>query len=280
MHWRLIVVCIALLAAAALAKAGEPAAHPRIFFMISEGEYDTKTTLPAFAKAELEPRGVACTFSIAPAEHPHDFPNIEALKTADLLFISVRRQAPSEEAMAFIRAHVKAGKPVAGIRTASHAFAPPPSKTPVVAPAGHAYWPDFDHEVLGGNYSNHYGVGIPTFAKIIPEAAHHPVLAGISPDEFAVKSHLYKNPNLPASTTQLLTARMGGRPEVEPVAWVNTANNRRVFYTSLGSQGDFEIPHFRTLLRNGIFWALSLPIPDGPSNSASSSLTSGAAVSQ
>ena len=232
---------------------------PHVHFMISEGEYDTKTTLPAFAKAELEPRGIVCTFSIAPPEHPDDFPNMEALKTADVLFVSVRRQAPTTEQMALIRAHVAAGKAVVGIRTASHAFAPTQVKSSKSAPAGHEYWPEWDHEVLGGNYQNHYGTGIETFAKVDPKAAGHPVLAGIDPQEFQVKSHLYKNPGLPATDTVLMTGRMKDRPEVEPVAWVNQVQGRRVFYTSLGSPGDFTLPQFRLLLRNGIMWTLDRP---------------------
>jgi type 1 glutamine amidotransferase len=245
------------------AEAADPVRPPRIAFMISESEYDTRTTVPAFAKAELEPRGVSCAFSIAPAEHSSDFPGLDALlPTADLLFVSVRRQAPTEAQMKLIRAHVAAGKPVVGIRTASHAFAPPLGKNPPPAPEGHVYWPEFDHEVLGGNYHDHYGVGIPTLVKIIPEMADHPVLAGIGPEEVRLTSHLYKNPDLPATVTKLMTGRMDGRPEVEPVAWVNTAGGRRVFYTSLGSPQDFESPQFRRLLRNGIFWALRLPTAD------------------
>lgn len=175
------------------------------------------------------------------------------------MFISVKRQAPTDEQLALIRGHLAAGKGVAGIRTASHAFAPPLGKSAAPARAGHAYWPEWDHEVLGGNYNNHYGVGIPTFVKIVPAASSHPVLAGIGVDEFPVKSHLYKNPELPASDTILMTGRMENRPEVEPVAWVNTARRSRVFYTSLGSPGDFELPQFRQLLRNGIFWTLQRP---------------------
>jgi type 1 glutamine amidotransferase len=32
-----------------------------------------------------------------------------------------------------------------------------------------------------------------------------------------------------------------------------------VFYTSLGSVEDFDVPQFRRLLLNGIHWALGLP---------------------
>jgi type 1 glutamine amidotransferase len=35
-----------------------------------------------------------------------------------------------------------------------------------------------------------------------------------------------------------------------------------VFYCSLGSTDDFEMPAFRRLLRNGIYWAGGLAVPD------------------
>ena len=250
---------ILAIVATTLVRAAEAPRSPHVFFLISEAEYETKTTLPAFAKTELESRGIRCTFSIAPSDRPDEFPGLEALKDADLLFVSVRRQAPPAAQMDLIRAHVVARKSVAGIRTASHAFALRGKDAEV--PSGHADWPDFDRDVLGGNYQNHYGAGIRTFAKILPEVAEHPVLAGIGAAEFEVKSSLYKNPDLPAHVTKLLTARREGQPEVEPIAWVNTANDRRVFYTSLGAPPDFEIPQFRRLLLNGVLWALGQPPP-------------------
>lgn len=253
-----IAVLLLICAASAMAQSATSASRPpHIFFLIGEAEYDTKTTVPAFARAELEPRGVRCTFSLLPSEESNEFPHLDALKDADLLFVSVRRHTPPTAQMSAIRAHVAAGKPVVGIRTASHAFAlrGKPGQ-PAQVPEGHADWPEFDHEILGGNYSDHYGHGIETFGKIVAEQAQHPVLAGIGADEFKVPSHLYKNPNLPNWVTPLLTARMTGRPEVEPIAWVNTKDQRRVFYTSLGAPEDFEIPQFRRLLLNGVLWAL------------------------
>lgn len=228
--------------------------NPHIVFMIGESEYQTKTTLPEFAKKELEPRGIRCSFAMAPSDASNDFPGLEALADADLLFVSVRRRTPTTEQMELIRKHVAAGKPVVGIRTASHAFALRGKEAKV--PEGHADWPGFDREVLGGNYHDHYGKGLKTFVKVLPGAAKHPVLKGITTNEFQVLSHLYKNPELPKEVTILMNARMEGRAEVEPVAWVNTARGRRVFYTSLGSPEDFEVPEFRRLLRNGVMWAL------------------------
>lgn len=254
MKWpaSLLALAVAALPLHAADTPRKPAPH--VFFMIGEVEYDTAKTLPAFAKAELEPRGMRCTFSILPDEKSEEFPAFDALREADLLFISVRRHAPPPEQMALIRAHIAAGKPVVGIRTASHAFGKRKGES-------EGAWETFDADVLGGNYKGHYGKGITTWAKIAPAAAGHSVLAGIGAEEFRVPSPVYKNPDLPAHVTVLLTARMEGRPEVEPIAWINTTKARRVFYTSLGGVEDFAVPQFRRLLLNGVLWALALPVP-------------------
>lgn len=252
--FRQILPLLALLLSFAAGMAAEAKHTPHVFFMIGETEYGTATTLPAFAKAELEPRGIRCTFSVLASPTDEEFPNFDTLKDADLLFVSVRRHAPPKAQMDLIRAHVAAGKPVVGIRTASHAFGKRKGET-------EGAWENFDMEVLGGHYDNHYGRGVTTFAKIVPEAASHPVLTGISPVEFPVPSHLYKYPTLAPTATRLIAARMEGRPEIEPVAWVNVNGDRRAFYTSMGAAEDFEVPQFRRLLLNGIHWALGLPVP-------------------
>jgi len=242
-------------------------------FMIGEAEYDTATTVPEFARAELEARGFRCTFAIAPSDESDEFPGLNQLKTADLLFISVRRHSPAPVQMELIRTHVASGKPVVGIRTASHAFSKRPGEK-------QGSWETFDGDALGGNYRGHYGKGARALAAIFPAAADHPVLTGIAPEEFHVPSHLYKNPDLPAHVTKLMTARLEGRPEVEPIAWVNTRNGRRVFYTSLGAREDFELPQFRRLLLNGIHWAVGLPVPAGEPLRASPAKTTNATVEE
>jgi len=73
---------------------------------------------------------------------PNDFAGLEALKDADLLFLSVRRRTPPKAQLDLVRAHLAKGKPLVGIRTASHAFdREPPSEH-------HARWAKFDDELL------------------------------------------------------------------------------------------------------------------------------------
>jgi putative heme-binding domain-containing protein len=161
--------------------------------------------------------------------------------------------------MELLRAHVAAGKPLIGIRTASHAFDAPPKS------ADYAAWSKFDVEVLGARYGGHYGNKPPaaphTTVEVVSSNASHLVLTGVQPKEFRVTSHLYKNSNLADTCVPLLRGHVEGKDTVEPVAWVNTAQDRRVFYTSLGNPEDFQLPAFRRLLLNGILWCLHDPVP-------------------
>jgi hypothetical protein len=96
--------------------------RPHIAFIVGENEYHTQETLPEFAKKELEFRGFKCSYVDAKPEGGNEFANFQAVKNADLLVISVRRRTPLKEHLDLIRQHLEAGKPLVGIRTASHAW--------------------------------------------------------------------------------------------------------------------------------------------------------------
>jgi type 1 glutamine amidotransferase len=58
------------------------------------------------------------------------------------------------------------------------------------------------------------------------------------------------------TTKTLLTGRWSKEDPDEPVAWTNTYQDARVFYTTLGHPGDFQIEAFNRLLSNAIHWSL------------------------
>ncbi|HZN60241.1 MAG TPA: isochorismatase family protein [Planctomycetota bacterium] len=238
------------------------AAPPVVAFLIGEDEYDTKTTLPAFARAELEPRGVRAVFVHESKTSPDDFPGVEeALQSASLIFVSVRRRTPAEAQLAAVRDFLASGRPVVGIRTASHSFDKEPG-------AGHGAWRDFDTVVLGGKYLGHYGRQPPEGGASLVRAAApgHPLLAGFPSSDVRFDSHLYRYRDLAKTTTVLLEGSVEGRSDVkEPVAWTNAYRGGRVFYTSLGSPSDFEQGAFRGLLVRAIFWAMEREAPELPS---------------
>lgn len=233
------------------------AAERHVVFMIGEDEYKTWETLPDFAAKDLKAAGYRTTIIQADASDKNNFSGlIPALKDADLLFVSVRRRTPVKEQLDAVRAHLDAGKPLVGIRTASHAFALRP-KDKLTDPKL-AAWQEFDPQVFGGHYTNHHGNSLKTTVTVAPGAEAHPILKGASLANFVSNGSLYKVSPLEKNTTPLLMGTVPGQP-AEPVAWTHTYGTKgaRVFYTSLGHPDDFQNPEFRRLLLNGVAWALS-----------------------
>jgi nicotinamidase-related amidase/type 1 glutamine amidotransferase len=233
------------------------AAPSNVVFVIGEEEYHTSETLARFAKDELEKHHIHCTFVLADDKHDKNrFPGIEALRHADLMVLSVRRRILPADQLAIVHEHLESGRPLVGIRTASHAFALPNKSEG---------WPTFDKEVLGGDYQMHYSnspeKGPLTFVTRIEHAEKRPVLNGVAA-EFSSKGSLYRNKTLAKSATPLLRGRIGpDGSEREFVAWTNTYKGGRVFYTSLGYMDDFQNESFRRLLLNGMLWAMEREVP-------------------
>jgi type 1 glutamine amidotransferase len=232
---------------------------PVVVFVIGEDEYLTWETLPAFANAQLRPRHYNVQIVHQDPADKHRFPGIvQALSDADLLVLSVRRRALPGEQLNAIRAHLVAGKPLIAIRTSSHAFTVRGADQEALAKdPERAEWTTFDAEVLGGNYTGHFGSGQTTRIRPVPEAEGHPILEGLDLRNFTSVASLYRTSPLAAGTTPLLLGEIPG-DRVEPIAWTNIygTNRARVFYTSLGHLEDFKQPLFQRLLWNAIVWAL------------------------
>jgi type 1 glutamine amidotransferase len=237
-----VFVAAVLCCAAATGKDGPPEAPLRIHMLSGSREYKSEESLTAF-KGYLEKRyPVRCTLSLG-RDGVKEFPNLQPLEKADVLLVFCRRTKITGQQLERIQRWCKAGKPVVGLRTASHAF---------------QTWLAFDKEVLGGDYKGHGGNDPDVKLTIPQEAKAHPVLKGIKPWKRAGK--LYRNPKPAEDITLLLTAT--GRKDSQPVAWVRTQKNGgRVFYTSMGLPTDFQNQTFRDLMVNAIFWTARRKVP-------------------
>jgi len=265
--------------------------RPRVAFITAESEYRANQRLPEFAH-ELTLKDIHCDFALGipimndakpdadadvkaeyvaygmpiggtaltAAPTRHNIENLQILDDASLAVFFIRRRALEPEKMARIKEYVASGRPVIGIRTASHSFDAkgnvPRSGGGIEAAESNAsdlmaQWPEFDRDVLGGNYQGHYGhLKTGTDVKPTPGMENHPILKGVKP--YNSPNWLYQN--RPLRTTKAQVLLLGSNPGVEdePVAWLNG----KVFYTSLGHWNDWKSDSFRNLMFNAVDYLL------------------------
>lgn len=260
----LLVFWIILLASflSADGKSGasaQEAGKPHVVMLIAEREYETDRTLPKFAEEHRD--DFRSTFVFADPSDRNRFQDLESIKSADVLLVSVRRRTLPKEQLDMIRKYVGSGKPVIGIRTASHAFCLR-NQDP---PEGRAAWPEFDQVVFGGNYTNHHGNGLVTSVYLPDESSEGSaqgtadnLLSGIElGPSMTAGGSLYRVSPLANEAEVLLMGSVEGYPE-EPVAWVmRRKDGGKSVYTSLGHVKDFDGPILPSFLANAIQWCVA-----------------------
>lgn len=240
--------------------------RPTIAFMIGEDEYQTEQTLPRFAVDHLGKSYRVLYVQEAPSR-PNHFVGLDALNESDVLLISVRRKPLPPAQLGAVKNFVRSGKPVVGIRTASHAFCLRDGSVP----QGFAAWPEFDAEVFGGNYTNHYGNSIRSVIRKDVSSVKHPILSGADISEFSQGGSLYRTSPLAKDTQVLLTGSIKNAPS-EPVAWTfRRADGGVSFYTSLGHADDFGNATFNQFLTRAVEWAVVSGVDSGVVSGASRS---------
>ena len=211
-------------------KADEPL---RVLILSGCPTYKSEESLPPFQEWLEKNYHVKCTRLV---REGNGFANLEKLDECDVLLVFFKRMNLEGEQLERFKKYVTSGKPVVGVRTASHAV---------------QSWLDFDREVLGGNYHGHYNQGIECAVSRTEIGAKHPILNGVELSR--VNDALYKNEGHAKDVTVLLEGDIPNQPD-EALAWTREINGGRVFYTSLGAQDTFQLPDFRRMLANAIFW--------------------------
>lgn len=210
----------------------------RVALVSGSLEYKSDESLAEFQKYLEANYPVECVRAFRKTDI--DIPGLDQLENCDVAIFYTRRLKIDGEQLERVKKYVNSGKPVIGIRTASHGF---------------QNWLEMDKLIFGGDYKNHFGAGPKCQVQIADGAKDHPVLRGVKP--FESVGSLYKNPGVAKDVTVLLT---GAIPDhTEPVAWVRERKvgekSQRVFYTSLGHPEDFKDPNFTRILVNALGWA-------------------------
>ena len=102
-----------------------------VVLVAGDEEYRTEESMPMLAKILSQKHGFKCTvvFSMGPdgadyidPNHSQGLRGLAALDQADFMIIGTRFRNPVDEEAKHITQFLNAGKPVIGIRTATHAF--------------------------------------------------------------------------------------------------------------------------------------------------------------
>ena len=252
-----------------------------VVLVSGDEEYRSEEALPMLAKILSTRHGFKCTvlFAIDPKDGTvapnvtDNIPGLEALKTADLMVVSLRYRTLPDEQFQHIAAYLDAGKPVVGLRTATHAFKPG-TKGQYAKYNSNA----FGKQVLGETWVNHHGQhGKEGTRGLFTDAGKtHPILRGVTPGSVFGPSDVY-TVNLPlvssAETLVLGEVTATLKPDSKavagkkndpmmPVAWTKTYGDEgklgRVFTTTMGASQDCEFEGTRRMIVNACFWAAGL----------------------
>lgn len=217
-----------------------PGRELSVVLVSGDEEYRSEEALPQLGRILSQHHGFDCRvlFAIDPETgliNPNEqgnIPGLEHLAGADLMIISTRFRSLPDEQMKWIDDYLRAGKPVIGLRTATHAFRPPdavvetmnqhrqavraakeagkaPPPTPTIGAEqwgrfghyGEGYsgpeteWEDgFGRLVLGEHWIAHHGhhKHESTRGVVASDAADHPVVRGIGPGDIWGPTDVYR----------------------------------------------------------------------------------------
>lgn len=274
-----------------------PGKDLQIVLISGDEEYRSEEALPQLGKILATRHGFTCTVLFAideetgviNPENRRNIPGLRALTTADLVIIATRFRDLPDEQMAYIDAYLKAGRPIIGMRTATHAFALQSSPT-----YQHYNWNSadpkfqqgFGRQILGETWVAHHGHhGHESTRGIVATGQRdHPIVRGIRAGAIWGPTDVYRvrlplpGDAQPIVLGQVLAGMSMDDEPVEgeknapmmPIGWTTTyqvgdGQRGRVFTTTMGAATDLVAEGTRRMIVNGAYWALSMEeqIPQG-----------------
>lgn len=263
---------------------GGPGAGKHIVMVSGDEEYRSEEALPMLAKILSTHHGFDCTvlFAIDPEtggidpEHQTNIPGLEALDAADLMLIFTRFRELPDEQMKHIVDYIHSGRPIMGLRTATHAFQYSRNKSGPYAKydcENVDFEGGFGRQVLGETWVAHHGHhGFEsTRALINPSSADHAILKGVSDvwgttDVYAV-GELTGDPQVLLDGQVLTGMQHDDDPKSDtstmPIAWVkeytgDEGKTSRVFCTTMGAATDLLSKDLRRVVVNAAYWGIQM----------------------
>jgi hypothetical protein len=268
-------------------EGGQGPGHGKSIVLVSgDEEYRSEEALPMLARILAHRHGFRCTVLFAvhtetgeiyPNEQTN-IPGLQHLETADLMIIFTRFRELPDEQMKFIADYVESGRPIIGIRTATHAFRYTRNPESPYAKYGFdsqvpGYEGGFGRQVLGETWVNHHGIHGKESTRGLLNGilGKHPLLRGVK--DVWGPTDVYGIRDIQGGAEVLVygLSLSGMEPasppnfdkSVMPVAWIKnytgqSGNTSRVFATTMGDAVDLKSEGLRRLLVNAAYWAVGL----------------------
>lgn len=264
-----------------------PGAGKHIVLISGDEEYRSEEALPMLAQILAARHGFRCTvlFAVDPQTglidpvNQTNIPGLQQLEAADMMVIATRFRELPDEQMKYIDQFVHSGKPILGLRTATHAFQYSRNKNSPYANYDFASseWPGgFGQQVLGDTWVSHHGDhgNESTRGVINPTYREHPILRGVQ--DIWGPTDVYTIQRLSADAQvlvfgQVLAGMQPGDPPVAgpkndpmmPLLWTKSFQGRsgkssRVICTTMGASVDLQSAGLRRALVNACYWGLEL----------------------
>lgn len=254
----------------------------KIVLVSGDEEYRTEETMPMLGKILSQKYGFDCVvlFAINPEggyidpNFQKNIPGTEELDSADLMIIGTRFRQLSDDQIANFAEYLNAGKPVIGIRTATHAFRGE-------AKTGDFKWSEFGLKILGEKWVNHHGQHKKegTRSVTITSNGSHEIMRGVG--EIFATTDVYGIANLDAYAVTLFlrgevtdsldpsSKAVAGKKNdpMMPLAWLREyvapdgKTKGQAFCTTLGASVDFADEDLRRLIVNTSLFLTGRKVP-------------------
>lgn len=262
-----------------------PGKGKHVVLIAGDDEYRSEELIPQLARILAERQGFRCTvlFTVNPETGEIDpgaqnLPGVEALDSADLMILFTRFRELPDDQMKHIDAYINSGKPMMGLRTATHAFNYSKNKSSPFAKytfnnKDQAFQSGFGRQVLGETWINHFGHhNVESTRGLVAKGQEkNPIVRGCA--DIWGPSDVYGLTTLQGDCTPVVMGQVltGMNPtdgpntkkELVPVAWTKTYTGTsgkaaRVFTTTMGHAHDLKSEGFRRLLVNASLWCVGL----------------------
>jgi len=262
-----------------------PGVGKRVLLIAGDEEYRSEEAMPQLARILAFRHGFDCAVLFSQTDgviNPDDrrnIPGLELLYEVDMVVLFTRFRELSDEDMERFAAYLDAGKPIFGIRTATHAF-----HFPKEFATAYRDWrwngPDggFGGKVLGETWVSHHGKhGSESTRGVV--VSDHPILRGV--EDVWGPTDVYGIRALPEDSTVLLEGAVvaGMKPSdvaVDdkrndprmPIVWIRErelasetgaeASVQRIVCSTIGASVDLLSEDLRRAFVNAVYWGAGL----------------------